>query len=95
MRDLVSVDVARRYRIVPLYQTDGSLTVALDDPLDFDSLDTLSHMLGCHVQGAVVPRHEIKEALDRYYPAESDMESMMGTITEGTVDVAVTGTEDM
>jgi type IV pilus assembly protein PilB len=95
VRDLVSVDVARRYRIVPLYQTDGSLTVALDDPLDFDSLDTLSHMLGCHVQGAVVPRHEIKEALDRYYPAESDMDAMLGTITEGTVDVAITGTEDM
>lgn len=95
VRDMVPVDVARRYRIVPLYRNDTGLTVALSDPLDFDALDTLRVLLGCHVEGAVALQHEIKDALDRYYPAESDMESMMGQITEGTVDVAVTGTQDM
>ncbi len=95
VREMIPVDVARRYRVVPLYKTDDGLTVAMGDPLDFDSLDTLTHMLGCHVQGAVVQSHEIKDALDRYYPADSDVEAMLGTIAEGSVDVAITGTEDM
>ncbi|MDA1044215.1 MAG: type II secretion system ATPase GspE [Verrucomicrobia bacterium] len=95
VREMMPSDIARRYRVMPLYKTDEGLTVAMGDPLDFDSLDTLTHMLGCHVQGAVVQRNEIKQALDRYYPADSDMEAMLDTIAEGTVDVAVTGSEDM
>ncbi len=95
VRNMVPPDVARRYRIVPLYRNESGLTVALSDPLDFDALENLRVLIGCHIEGAVALRHEIKDALDRYYPAESDMEAMIGSIAEGTVDVAVTGTEDM
>ncbi|MBN1557576.1 MAG: type II secretion system ATPase GspE [Lentisphaerae bacterium] len=95
IRDLVPVDVARRYKVVPLYRNEDTLTVALSDPLNFDTLDSLRYVLKTNVEGVIATPEEIRVALDRYYAAESTMESMIGQITDGTVDVAVTGREDM
>ncbi|MBA4387409.1 MAG: type II secretion system protein E [Verrucomicrobia bacterium] len=89
VRDIIQPEVARRYRLVPVYRHENSLTVALSDPFDFDSLDSLRYLLKRNIEGAITSRIEIQEALDKFYPVES---TMMDTITDDTVDV-VTGTE--
>ena len=94
VRDSVPVHIARRYRVVPVERTDSTLTVALSDPLDFDTLDNLRHILKSNVEGVVALRDEIQVVLDHYYTVESDMETMLGQIADGTVDVAQAGTED-
>ncbi len=91
VRDAVPVEVARRYRIVPIYKTDDTLTVALSDPLDFDTLDSLRYLLRCHVEGAVATRDEIQVAQNRYYAQETSMESMLDQIGDGALDVEVSG----
>ncbi len=91
VRDAVPVEVARRYKVVPVYRTDEALTVALSDPLDFDTLDSLRYLLKCHVEGAVASREEVRVALDRYYAAEASVESMLNQIADGTVDVELSG----
>jgi len=95
VRDILTVDIARRYKVVPLYRHEDTLTVALIDPLNFDTLDSLRYLLKCNVEGVVAPRGEVQAALDRFYAAESNMDSMLSQITDGTVDVEMTGTEDM
>jgi len=95
LRDSIPVDVARRYNVVPVYKTDDALTVALSDPLDVDILDSLRFLLKCHVEGVVAPRSELDVALDRYYAVETTMESMLNQIADGTVDVAVSGRDDI
>ena len=89
VRNLISIESARRYKIVPLYKNEDTLTVALSDPLTFDTLDSLRYLLKCNVEGVVATRAEVKGALDRYYAVESDMDSMMNQITDGTVDVTI------
>jgi general secretion pathway protein E/type IV pilus assembly protein PilB len=71
--------------------------VALSDPLNLETLDNLRYVLNLktHVQGMVALRSEIKDALDRYYPAESDMEMMLNQISDGAVDISMTGAEDI
>jgi len=95
VRDLLPVDVARRYSVVPVFKNDDTVTVALSDPLDYDVLDTLRYVLKCNVEGVVSPREEIKLMLDRYYAVESTMESMLNQISDGTVDVEMTARQDM
>ena len=95
VRDAVPVDIARRYNIIPVYRTDEVLTVALSDPLDVEVLDSLRFVLKCQVEGVVALREEIVVALDRYYAVESTMESMLNQIADGTVDVAMSGREDV
>ncbi len=87
VREMVPVETARRYKVVPVYRTEDTLTVALSDPLDFDTLDSLRYVLKTHVEGVVARPEEVQVVLDRYYVAESDVNSMLDQITDGTVNV--------
>lgn len=87
VRELIKDDVARRYHVMPVYKTENGLTVAMSDPLNFDTLDSLRYLLKMNVDGVVARERELKALLERYYPAESDVENMLDQITDGTVDV--------
>ena len=94
--DLVPGEVARRYKIVPVYKNDATLTVALSDPLDVETLDSLRYILKCNVEGVVAPAEEIEIALSHYYAHTSaTVESMLEEITEGTVTVPMDGIKDL
>ncbi len=86
VRDLVPGEVARRYKIVPVFKNENTLTVALSDPLDVETLDGLRYILKSNVEGVVAPAEEIEIALTHYYGhTGSTVESMLEEITEGTV----------
>ncbi len=95
LRDTIPVDIARRYKVVPVHCQDDVLTVALSDPLDFDTVDTLRHLLKRHVESMVATREEIKVVLDTYYAAETSMEEMLGQIGDDAVDVSMTGMDSI
>ncbi|HPG00264.1 MAG TPA: type II secretion system ATPase GspE [Kiritimatiellia bacterium] len=84
--DMVPGEVARRYKIVPVFRNESTLTVALSDPLDVETLDSLRYILKCNVEGVVAPADEIEIALTHYYAhSGATVESMLEEITEGTV----------
>ncbi len=86
--DAVPGKVARRYKIVPLSRDDGTLRVALSDPFDVETLDSLRYILKTNVEGAVALPEEIDVALDHYYPqASEDMANMLQELTDGTTVV--------
>src|SRR5215467_12987677 len=37
--------IAKKYRVVPVFKHDNTLTVALADPSDLDTIDSLNHLL--------------------------------------------------
>ena len=70
--------------------------MALSDPLDVDTLDSLRYILKCNVEGVVAPAEEIEIALRHYYATPSaTVESMLNQITEGTVAVPIDGIKDL
>ena len=86
--DMVPADVARRYKIVPVYKHDTMLGVAISDPLDVETLDSLRFALKQEVQGVVAPMEEITAALQEYYPVGAEsMETMLTEMTEGSVEM--------
>lgn len=91
--DLVPGEVARRYHIIPVYRTENTITVALSDPLDVETLDSLRYVLRCDVAGVVAVPEEIEVALTRFYPATgSTVASMLEDLTEGSVQAPGEGT---
>jgi len=44
--EAISEEVARRYNVVPVSDAGGYLVVALADPLNFEALDSLPHVIG-------------------------------------------------
>ena len=91
---LITAEVARRYRAVPVATTElGGVVVAVDDPLNFDTLDAIQAVLGREVEFLCTTPDSMKAALMKYYGTVDDavasMESMAGGIQIGgqTVDV--------
>jgi general secretion pathway protein E/type IV pilus assembly protein PilB len=91
----VPVDVARKYKIMPVSKHGNVLTVAIGDPLEVDTLDSLRYLLKCEIEGVVAPPAEIAVALDRFYATEASMETMIDQLTEGTVAMVSSGRADM
>jgi general secretion pathway protein E/type IV pilus assembly protein PilB len=89
---LVPRHIARRFKIVPVYKHDNTLTVAISDPLDMDTVDTLRYMLKMNVEPVVASRPDIEASLTRYYGNVDDtMENMLQEITEGEVQLNLPG----
>lgn len=95
VRDMIPVETARQYKVVPLYKVEDTLTVALSDPLDFNTLDRLRYMLKCNIEGVIALRDEVQVSIDKYYSSEVTMESMLDQLTEGTVDLSMSGADDL
>ncbi len=91
---LISGEAARRYRAVPVALTElGGVVVAVDDPLNFDTLDGIQALLAREVEFLCTTPASMKAALMKYYGTADDavsaMEGIAGSIQIGgqTVDV--------
>lgn len=63
--DLVPMDIARRFRVLPLKLRNGSLVVAFADPSNVRAIDTLRQLTGLHIEVVTAPESEILARLDR------------------------------
>lgn len=93
---LIPADVARRYRAVPVATTElGGVVVAVDDPLNFDTLDSIQAVLQREVEFLCTTPDSMKAALMKYYGTAEDavasMESLAGDIQIGGAKVEMEG----
>ena len=99
--------IARKYRVVPVFKHDGSLTVALADPSDLDTLDSLNHLLRMDITVQVASEADIESALSKYYAerggggggggvrvADPALADTIKELTEDHVEVQLGGMED-
>jgi general secretion pathway protein E/type IV pilus assembly protein PilB len=83
---LVSRDLAERHRILPLQMDGSELEVAVGDPLDTDSLDTLSRILKLTLNPRLAPPDQLTKAIERCYSGGQmnvSYEDVFGKTTEG------------
>ena len=64
-------------RAFPLALADSTLTVAMADPLDFETVAAIRSFSGFEVRTALAPEQEIVEAIDKHY-GQSDGEAAIG-----------------
>ena len=88
--------IAKKYKVVPIYRHGDRLTVALSDPSDLGTLDSLHHLLNLEIDPVVASEEEIEGAIARIYGASDDSVSkMIQDITEGEVDIGNIGQVDV
>jgi general secretion pathway protein E/type IV pilus assembly protein PilB len=85
-------NIAKKYNAVPVYATDDSVSVALSDPSDLETIDALQHLLNRNVVVLVASPDDIESALNRYYGrADDSVSKMIQDITEGEVEIGPLG----
>jgi general secretion pathway protein E/type IV pilus assembly protein PilB len=67
---LIPRHIARKYRVVPVFKHGDNLTIALADPSDLETIDTLSHLLTAEISVQVADEADIEAALNKYYGGE-------------------------
>ena len=67
---LVPQEMARSYKVVPIFERDNILTVAMADPSNLRTLDHIKFKTGRDVEPMLATEKEILTALDRAYAAD-------------------------
>ncbi|MFM8886435.1 MAG: GspE/PulE family protein, partial [Chthoniobacterales bacterium] len=67
LRDKIPVGLARLHRALPVAEFDGTLYVALSDPLDAEKLSELRFAVGQNIALSVAPVARVEELIGQYY----------------------------
>ena len=80
--------IAKKYRVVPVYKHGNHIAIALSDPSDISTIDSLHHLLKADIEIRIATEEEIEAALKKYYgAADDDVGKMIQDITEGEVEI--------
>jgi type IV pilus assembly protein PilB len=94
--NVISGRIARKYCVVPISRTLGSVTVAVADPTNLSALDDLAFMTSLKVVPAIAPPSIIRQAIERYYESGSASAMMADVLSEveAEADVEVVDGQD-
>jgi general secretion pathway protein E len=77
----------RQCRAFPMTLTDNVLTVAMADPLDFETIAAVRAFSGLEIRTVLASEQDLLEAIERHY-GESDRQSFAeGALDEATADL--------
>lgn len=68
---LVPGAIARGYRVLPLFEIEGNLTVAVGEPVDIFKLDDIGEQLGFGMDAVLADAAEVSDAIAQYFPAQA------------------------
>ena len=84
--EAISDDIAKRYRVIPVQDDGMTLTIAISDPLDFEALDSLPHVIGRELNLVCVTHKDVQDHLRQFYHSNE--------VTSTQEGYAVTGGDD-
>jgi type II secretory ATPase GspE/PulE/Tfp pilus assembly ATPase PilB-like protein len=84
----ISDETANRYRVIPVQDEGLALTVAIADPLDFETLDALPHIIGRELNLVCATRDDIQEHLRQFYGGAA-----VGSAGDGGLKITTGDTE--
>ncbi|HXI69844.1 MAG TPA: ATPase, T2SS/T4P/T4SS family [Verrucomicrobiae bacterium] len=71
--DVISIiprHIAKKYRVIPVFQSEHKVAVAIADPSDLNTIDSLTHLLGREIELRVASEQDIDAALNKFYGGE-------------------------
>ncbi len=60
-------EVVVSYNVVPVMKHNNILTVAMSDPTNMGTIDSLRYLLGSDVEAVIAPQHQIERLIDKHY----------------------------
>ena len=91
---IVPRDIAKKYRVIPVFKNEGKVAVAIADPSDLNTIDSLTHLLNAEIELRVASEPDIEAALAKYYGGEKKsmdegiFKDVMQELTEENVHIA-------
>ncbi len=77
---LVPKEFAKRNELLPIKTENGSLIVAMADPLDFYAIDDLQLLTGFQVEAGLASLSEINDAIGRLYEGDNSIDDLLHSL---------------
>jgi len=89
-------DMARRYKVIPLFERNGVLTVAMVDPTNLRVIDHLKFKTGKEIDPVLATEKSIMTAIEKNYASASEeMSQLLSSVTaQGGGDLEVVKSQD-
>jgi type IV pilus assembly protein PilB len=85
---LIPEDMAKRYKVIPLFEKDGVLTVAIADPTNLRTIDHLKFKTGREIEPVIATEKSITTAIERNYATDIEqMNELLGAVQVEDLDV--------
>src|ERR1051325_10140540 len=89
----IRADDARRFKVIPVAFGETGLVVAVSDPLDIDTIDSLSFLLQRELELVCSSPEKIREALIKYYGTADEASDILAQQIGHDVDLGLEVTE--
>ena len=67
----INITDAKRYKIIPLFKIEDTLTVAMADPLDLFAIDKIVESAECSIEPVISSESSILKKIEEYYKTDS------------------------
>jgi type IV pilus assembly protein PilB len=95
---LLSQEIARRYKAIPIDRSNGRIVLAMKEPNDIYAIDHIRVILGSDVEPAMALEEEILTAINRIHNTDSNVSEMISNALQDvdldSIEVATGGKED-
>ncbi len=93
--EAISGDVAKQYKVVPVMKHDNLLTIAMSDPTDVETLDSLRYILRCDVEAVVSPKDQIQRLIGHHYGSRDEsVDAYLDGMQEADIESQLAKTGD-
>ncbi len=91
--EMMAGDIAKQYKVIPVMKHDDVLTVAMSDPTDMETLDSLRYVLKHDIDAVISPRDQILKLIDLHYGSlKESVETFLGTMDmSGEIETQISG----
>ena len=93
--------IAKKYRVIPVFKNDNKVAIAIADPSDLNTIDSLTHLLKSEIELRVASEPDIEAALGRYYGGDKKsivedarFKDVIQELTEDNVVADLPGADD-
>jgi type IV pilus assembly protein PilB len=76
----VNAKLAGKHLVFPIEKVGKTLRLAMADPLDFDAIQFVQFKVGCNITPVVAAANDIRNAIERYYQLDEDIEDIIKNI---------------
>jgi len=107
LAQLIPIDYAQKYQVAPLMKKGRLLTVAMNDPLDINALDTIEMLTNNEVEAVVCTEKELNQLINSLYGIQSGLSGVLESMEieaqpvkekeeeEASTDIQLTSLQDM
>ncbi|TLS39231.1 GspE/PulE family protein [Pseudalkalibacillus caeni] len=85
--NIVPMDIAKRYNLMPLKIDRSKLLVAMTDPMDFFAIEDLRLSTGFQIESVIATKDDVIKAINKYYEIDDSMDELMSEIPERSVSL--------